>query len=798
MERKDGSWNARRSADVQEYVTSYEESARIDAELREVVCRAVQDMVDRKSAQIRALFSCSCVVPELQVSSRRIVLHHLGGVAFLHLPVQTCTECKSEEAVKPYTVGCCPGTPTTPKVWLHRPLVEDYRENLFDGGSADAYCKRRERLLTVYDPKYGEVNEYGHVYRLRLQPDILADAGIEYGKVRSLADICYCGCALDPVDPWKHCLVCARVPGSPTHHMAIAADGNQKARRFKNAGTASTNLLPTTNTYMGEVADSVIMAHATGELTSKAEDARNRVQGQEGPCSIQLSCNRENSSARGELACHGQVIVVCAHVFAGLGLAVPMPVPENHFFYTVLFREALAQRPDIKSIYLDLSCRYAPAFEALMADLVDSSGWDPTMKVDLMLPWMHAFDHDMACQLKHSGLYRAGVGRRVGEMTEVFWSYTTGFSKLARYMTAAHWYDGFNLLFEHITEIKQLVFPELLAKKVRANGQKLVACAASLEAVESEARQQGVGDLVAALGELELYEQGGAALQLSQGARYVETCMLLESQASLQSQQAPLTLLIRGSMGVHLHAKGSDAAGRDKLTRQKYTLAAQLNMELGSEWEVESAEYRDGIRELRDYNVNYYQQQIEEQVFKRKMIRASKDEEATGTKNAIKLKKQMIAIRSRIKELMSVIETWRIYGTAAVVVPVEDAGLNAVCNGEFPWRVEAAADVGNGGLPAQRHFGRRYCMFKAQLDRTREEEAFLQVEIERTFKWLEYRNGVVSAAMAALQTPTDADSEEAEPTCPLACGKLALLRRELSRLDVIAGDAERKLRRHLK
>lgn len=188
--------------------------------------------------------------------------------------------------------------------------------------------------------------------------------------------------------------------------MAIAADGNQKARRFKNAGTASTNLLPTTNTYMGEVADSVIMAHATGELTSKAEDARNRVQGQEGPCSIQLSCNRENSSARGELACHGQVIVVCAHVFAGLGLAVPMPVPENHFFYTVLFREALAQRPDIKSIYLDLSCRYAPAFEALMADLVDSSGWDPTMKVDLMLPWMHAFDHDMACQLKHSGLYR--------------------------------------------------------------------------------------------------------------------------------------------------------------------------------------------------------------------------------------------------------------------------------------------------------------------------------------------------------------------------------------------------------
>lgn len=60
---------------------------------------------------------------------------------------------------------------------------------------------------------------------------------------------------------------------------------------------------------------------------------------------------------------------------------------------------------------------------------------------------------------------------------------------------------------------------------------------------------------------------------------------------------------------------------------------------------MESPEYRDGLMELRDFNVNYYRQQIEEQVFKRKMIRASKDEEATGTKNAIKLKKQMIAIR---------------------------------------------------------------------------------------------------------------------------------------------------------
>ena len=40
-------------------------------------------------------------------------------------------------------------------------------------------------------------------------------------------------------------------------------------------------------------------------------------------------------------------------------------------------------------------------------------------------------------------------------------------------MSAAHWHDGFNLLYEHITGVKQLGFPEMLAKKVSGNNQKL-------------------------------------------------------------------------------------------------------------------------------------------------------------------------------------------------------------------------------------------------------------------------------------------------------------------------------------
>ena len=198
------------------------------------------------------------------------------------------------------------------------------------------------------------------------------------------------------------------VVGSPAHHMAISADGNQKARRFMNAGTAS-SFLPTTSSFMGDVADKVIMAHADGVLTSRAEEARKRTEGREGPCAVQLNCNREVSTARGQLDRYGQVTAVCAHIIPGRGLTVPMPVPECHFFYTEVFREALTVRPDIKSIYLDLSCRYWPAFADMVADLVAGGHLNPDMEINLMLPWMHAFDHDIPCQLKHSGLYRVSV-----------------------------------------------------------------------------------------------------------------------------------------------------------------------------------------------------------------------------------------------------------------------------------------------------------------------------------------------------------------------------------------------------
>ena len=147
MERKDGSWNARRPADVQDYVKGFTGLALRREERREAESRALQAAVDEKSTQLRAIFRCSCVLQvELRQSSRRIVYHHLRGAAFLDLPVLSCPGCKTEATVKPYMVGCCPGTPAKPKAWLDIDLVEDYREIHFDGGSADGMAQLAVQL----------------------------------------------------------------------------------------------------------------------------------------------------------------------------------------------------------------------------------------------------------------------------------------------------------------------------------------------------------------------------------------------------------------------------------------------------------------------------------------------------------------------------------------------------------------------------------------------------------------------------------------------------------------------------
>lgn len=68
---------------------------------------------------------------------------------------------------------------------------------------------------------------------------------------------------------------------------------------------------------------------------------------------------------------------------------------------------------------------------------------------------------------------QVGMGCRVGEMTETYWALIAPFSKIARYMTLAHWHDGMNLAFDIISSTKQRNFIELMVSKLKRNGRQL-------------------------------------------------------------------------------------------------------------------------------------------------------------------------------------------------------------------------------------------------------------------------------------------------------------------------------------
>ena len=158
------------------------------------------------------------------------------------------------------------------------------------------------------------------------------------------------------------------------------------------------------------------------------------------------------------------------------------------------------------------------------------------LQAELLLPWLHGFDHNMACQIAYSGLYRVGraahcwlrplrwlrphasllagaplglpllagtcislctfgqqchrsrllqmsAGARVGEWTEHLWSFLKPYSKIARFASRANWWDGFNLLLGMVTRMRLDAFPGLLKKRICRTDIKLGACLAACQLV---------------------------------------------------------------------------------------------------------------------------------------------------------------------------------------------------------------------------------------------------------------------------------------------------------------------------
>lgn len=150
-------------------------------------------------------------------------------------------------------------------------------------------------------------------------------------------------------------------------------------------------------------------------------------------CATQLHCSRSTAGSHDKLDFHGIAGVVCSHIFPALGLFLPMPTYEQHYYYDVLFMallmvgccvsmwaaEAGARRPppqlhpypiqftptihpnhpppspthpqarcDVRFIYLDLACRYVGRFTRLVAKAIQDGVLVPdAAKVHRIVCW---------------------------------------------------------------------------------------------------------------------------------------------------------------------------------------------------------------------------------------------------------------------------------------------------------------------------------------------------------------------------------------------------------------------------
>ncbi|KAL4458334.1 hypothetical protein ABPG75_013199 [Micractinium tetrahymenae] len=251
------------------------------------------------------------------------------------------------------------------------------------------YCQTQDQLVRLYDPLVTTyTNDKGAKYRLRRSPDQLLDAAYEYMKAYSKV--------LDPErleldiphaegDPLRCCSVCARTfrsrleDGTPVPDLpvAVAADASTGCCQFAAQGTAQEGEPPSTALYLGSLAEGALDDSDTnklqqlskqGELQEEEEEATAEAAGQRPPvCTTNLHCSRTSAGSNAKLRLHGLVGLVCTHIIPLLGLFLPMPTYEQHYYYDVLFEDLLTDRPDVAFIYLDLACRYIKRFGSARA-----------------------------------------------------------------------------------------------------------------------------------------------------------------------------------------------------------------------------------------------------------------------------------------------------------------------------------------------------------------------------------------------------------------------------------------------
>ena len=148
-------------------------------------------------------------------------------------------------------------------------------------------------------------------------------------------------------------------------------------------------------------------------------------------CTSIFHCARPETSSLEGSACavFGLFGGVCAHAIPLLGAFIDLHGSEQFIYYLILLIALVHACPNLGFVYVDFACRLSVTWKRFIAK--HGSRVFPSEKLLnaakgllLLVNWMHGSTHDLACQLRNSGRYTTGAGRRHGEGSEQLWSLT--------------------------------------------------------------------------------------------------------------------------------------------------------------------------------------------------------------------------------------------------------------------------------------------------------------------------------------------------------------------------------------
>ena len=267
----------------------------------------------------------------------------------------------------------------------------------------------------------------------------------------------------------------------------------------------------------------------------------------------------------------------------------------------------------------------------------------------------------------------------------------------------------------------------------------------TVEKIKDDAREHGVADCEAAIALL-IEVEATPPPALSDEARYVELDMLIASDGDMVKHKAlPTALQLGGNVGIHLFRRANDDAVKSKLQKKRANLRIKLELDLFEE--LDSDKHAKGMKELKEHVLRRLHYQVEQQIFKRKLILVEKEQVDSG-KNSTKIAKRLRSSETIIGDLLAVIYNWEVIDSDEDPEVLSEQTFRDACNGKVAWRT---SDIGsNGDEASQRHYGQLYRTEVNQLQRTIEEQSILQIEAVRLVNGVEEKIERVTAAKSFL------------------------------------------------